>query len=165
MVTHNPLHRSGRAALPHPAPTLGRDGQSLIRVRVVDAERGQVGAHHASRPIERQTTRGLTAATQSAPPQPDHAWTKGAELRAVHRHARVFDRAGSKRISRSRRASCCLPRSFSASAPRWGRCLRSGSCLSHLNGSPVHPSVNASPPPSRASAHDSKSVWFATPSL
>jgi len=28
MVTHNPLHRSGQAALPHPALALGGDGES-----------------------------------------------------------------------------------------------------------------------------------------
>ena len=29
MVTHNPLHRSGRAALPHPAPALGDDAEAM----------------------------------------------------------------------------------------------------------------------------------------
>ncbi len=30
MVTHGPLHRSGRAALPHPAPALGHGAQALL---------------------------------------------------------------------------------------------------------------------------------------
>jgi hypothetical protein len=28
MIAHNPLLRSGRVALPHPAPTLGKDAQT-----------------------------------------------------------------------------------------------------------------------------------------
>jgi len=30
MVTHNPLHRSGCAGLPHPAPPLGHDVQAYM---------------------------------------------------------------------------------------------------------------------------------------
>jgi transposase len=37
--------------------------------------------------------------------------------------------------------------------------------LSRLNGWPMLSPVNASPTPSRAPAHDSGPVWFATPSL
>lgn len=33
MVTHGPLHRSGRAELPHPAPTLGGEAQALKALR------------------------------------------------------------------------------------------------------------------------------------
>jgi len=29
MIAHDPLHRSGRAELPHPAPTLGEDAKTL----------------------------------------------------------------------------------------------------------------------------------------
>src|SRR5262245_37586795 len=36
--------------------------------------------------------------------------------------------------------------------------------LSRLNGWPMHSPVNASPRPSRATAHDSGPMWFATPS-
>ena len=35
-VTQHPLHRSVRAALPHTAPALRRDDQTLVRVRVAD---------------------------------------------------------------------------------------------------------------------------------
>jgi hypothetical protein len=37
--------------------------------------------------------------------------------------------------------------------------------FSRLNTQPMRTPVNASPKPSRASAHDSGTVWFATPSL
>jgi hypothetical protein len=36
--------------------------------------------------------------------------------------------------------------------------------LSRLNGWPMHSPVNASPRTSRATAHDSGPMWFATPS-
>jgi hypothetical protein len=39
MVTHNPLHGSGRAALPHPALAWGDDAQAHERLRVADAGR------------------------------------------------------------------------------------------------------------------------------
>src|SRR2546422_1001388 len=35
-ITDHPLHRSGRAGLPHPAPTLGDDAHSPERIGVTD---------------------------------------------------------------------------------------------------------------------------------
>jgi|SRR5664279_2316640 len=37
MVTHNPLHRSGQAALPHPALALGGDGKPHEGIGVADS--------------------------------------------------------------------------------------------------------------------------------
>ncbi len=37
MVAPDPLHRSGRAALPHPAPALGHYAKTLQRVWVADS--------------------------------------------------------------------------------------------------------------------------------
>ena len=39
MIAHDPLHRSGRATLPHPAPTLGDDAKTHERIRMADASR------------------------------------------------------------------------------------------------------------------------------
>ena len=39
MIAHDPLHRSGRAALPHPAPTLGDDAQAHEGIRMTDTSR------------------------------------------------------------------------------------------------------------------------------
>src|SRR5712671_587554 len=36
MIAHNPLHRSGQAELPHPAPALGDDAHALERIGVAD---------------------------------------------------------------------------------------------------------------------------------
>ena len=69
----------------------------------------------------------------------------------------VSDRAGLRRVSRSRRAGCGLPPSSTASASR-------SEVLSRLNTRPARSPVNASRPPLRAAAHDSGPVWVATPS-
>ena len=69
----------------------------------------------------------------------------------------VSDRAGSACLSRYRDSRCCLPLSFTASAPR-------RKCLSRLNTRPARTPVNASTLPSRTTPHDSGPVWVATPS-
>ena len=69
----------------------------------------------------------------------------------------VSDRAGSRRVSRYRRAGWSLPLLLTASAPR-------RKCLSRLNTRPARAPVNASPRSSRAAPHDSGSVWLAKPS-
>lgn len=70
---------------------------------------------------------------------------------------RVFDRAGSARLSRWRGDRCGFPHPLTASAPG------SDSLLSRLNGWPARSPVNASPSSSRTTAHDSGSMWIATP--
>ncbi len=71
----------------------------------------------------------------------------------------VSDRAGSLRVSRKRREECGLPPVSTASAPRSWNPL-----ISRLNTRPAHSPVNASPPTSRSTAHDSGPVWLAKPS-
>ena len=67
----------------------------------------------------------------------------------------VCDRAGSRRVSRWRRAGCGLPFPFTTSAPR--------SRLSRLDTQPACSPVNASPRPCGTSRHDLGSLWFAGP--
>ena len=62
-------------------------------------------------------------------------------------HARVSDHAGSSGRSRERALTCCLPPIARRRHP--------GRTLSRLNGWPMHSPVNASPWPSRTTAHDS----------
>jgi hypothetical protein len=77
--------------------------------------------------------------------------------REVCPHVRgVSDRAELRRVLRWRRAGCGLPLLLTASALR--------SELSRLNTRPARTPVNASPPPLRATAHDSGPVWVAAPS-
>jgi len=58
MVAHDPLHRSGRAELPHPAPTLGENVQALIGIRVAD-----VGARKPELEVAPVAPPGQAAAT------------------------------------------------------------------------------------------------------
>ena len=69
-IADHPLHRSGHAALPHPALALGRDGETHARIGVTDAGRrkppGGVDAEAAPRQMV-----ALTPAPQDAPPERD----------------------------------------------------------------------------------------------
>jgi len=54
MIAHNPLHRSGRAALPHPAPALGDDAEAKNSNFSIDGIVQQTtilkgGTYHAAR--------------------------------------------------------------------------------------------------------------------
>ena len=76
----------------------------------------------------------------------------------------VFDRAGARCTLRWRCTRCCLPLISRASAPWRACCFRSKVMISRLNTQPARSSVNASTPPFRVAPHDSRSLWFATPS-
>ncbi len=69
----------------------------------------------------------------------------------------VSDRAEPRRISQWRCAECGLPLLHTASALR-------RDALSRRHTRPARPPVNVSPPPLRATAHDSGPVWVAGPS-
>ncbi len=70
----------------------------------------------------------------------------------------VSDRAGSRCASRYRHIRCGLPQSPTRSAPQ-------RKCLSRLNTQPARPPVNASRPGLPTGlAHDSGTLWVATPS-
>src|SRR6516164_9073844 len=75
----------------------------------------------------------------------------------AYAHAGVYDRAGPARRSRWRARPCAFHSTHSVGVPRV--------LFSRLNTQPMRTPVNASPKPSRVSAHDSGTVWFATPSL
>lgn len=90
MVTHNPLHRSGRAALPHPALALGDDAQAHKRFRVADAGERKPPMVVLRHPAPRQVMR-LTAAFESAPPQPSDLLAEEADARAVAGDAVIPD--------------------------------------------------------------------------
>src|SRR5919197_5150034 len=90
MVSHNPLHRSGRAALPHPAPTLGDDAEANEWVGMPDAGGRQPPVDLSGHPVPRHGVPSATAA-QDLPPQPPHGLTKGSESGTVHRHAVVAE--------------------------------------------------------------------------
>ena len=69
MITHDPLHGSGRAALPHPAFASGRNGQALFRIGRNDSGRREVAGTQA-RHLFRGYVGGLAAALKRPPPKP-----------------------------------------------------------------------------------------------
>lgn len=68
MISHDPLHRSGRAALPHPAPALGGDGEAGERVGVTDTCGWKPPVDEATHPVPGGGS-GLAAAVESLPSQ------------------------------------------------------------------------------------------------
>ena len=76
----------------------------------------------------------------------------------------VLDRAGSWRTSRWRCTRCCLPPTPTASASRSTCRLRGRACISRLDTRPARSSVNALPSSLQTLTHDSRPLWFVTPS-
>src|ERR1700722_3706216 len=89
-IADHPLHRSGRAALPHPAPTLGIDAHAHEGIRVADAggQKPSVDQRRHARPGQMIA---LTATTQDSPPYAADRKTEGTDRWAVHRDAVVTD--------------------------------------------------------------------------
>src|SRR5438093_2580781 len=90
MVTHNPLHRSRRAALPHRALALGDDAEASPRIRVANMRGRKPAVRVANEPLHREAML-LAAAAKCPEPQPPHGATKGDESPTVQRHAEVAD--------------------------------------------------------------------------
>src|SRR5208283_3474531 len=88
IISDHPLHRSGRAALPHPAPTLGDDAQAHEGIRVADTSGRKPGIEQWPHTGPRQVI-ALAAPTQHSPPYPTDRTTEGTDRRAIHRHAVV----------------------------------------------------------------------------
>ena len=85
MITHDPLLRSGRAELPHPAPTLGDDAQAHERIRMTNLSRRKPAVNVAPHPAPSQVVT-LAATAQDRPPQIAHCAAKSAQRRATHGH-------------------------------------------------------------------------------
>jgi len=193
-VAHDPLHRSGRAALPHPAPALGHGvklthspqraehagpAQSPGRVTLGQVSLGQPPSLHRLRSRSRGLVRRL------------HRYYRAVRLPASVHHRRASsdfpmrsaipstaDRNGISRFpcevfppmpGVSGRAK--LPRvsryrrgGCSLPLPAKASAPRSISAISRLNAQPERTPVNASPWPLRTTTHDSGPEWVATPS-
>jgi len=92
MVAHDPLHRSGRAALPHPAPALGDDGQAVEGIWVADICGRKPPDDEAFHPVPTKPSAGILAAPfQDAVPEPTDGIAEDANGPAVHGHAVVAD--------------------------------------------------------------------------
>src|SRR5215469_15866246 len=85
MIAHDPLPRSGRAELPHPAPTLGRDARAHERIRMTDSSRRKPARNVAPHAAPRQVIT-LAAMVQHRPPQIADCFAERTQRRAVHGH-------------------------------------------------------------------------------
>jgi hypothetical protein len=90
MIAHNPLHRSGRAELPHPAPTLGNDAQAHERIRVTNASRRKPPLNDPSHAVPCQVI-ALAATAQDRPPQETNCSAGGTQHRTVHGHSVITE--------------------------------------------------------------------------
>src|SRR5437867_539620 len=97
MIAHDPLHGSGRAALPHPALALGDNAEAHEGIGMANVGGWQPPVDVASHPPPRQMM-ALAAALEGPPPKPTDGRAKGANTAPVHGHAVVphvpgYDRA------------------------------------------------------------------------
>ena len=89
-ITEHPLHRSGRAAFPHPALASGDDAKAAQRVRMTDAGRRQPASDKSPHAVPEDAT-GLTAPGQRALPELADLKPEPVERGLVHRHPVVPD--------------------------------------------------------------------------
>src|SRR6267143_5208028 len=90
MISHNPLHGSGQAALPHPALTLGDDAHATQGIGMTDSRQRQPASDKAPHAIPEYAT-VLATPRQRAMPEPPHLEPKKSQRRVVHGHSVIPD--------------------------------------------------------------------------
>src|SRR6267143_707897 len=86
MIAHNPLHGSGRAALPHPALALGDDAHAAQGIGMTDDRQRQPAFDEAPHAIPKDAA-VLGAPRQRAVPEPPHLEPKDPQRVLVPGHA------------------------------------------------------------------------------
>src|SRR5467141_3261859 len=86
MIAHNPLHGSGRAALPHPALALGDDAHAAQGIGMTDDRQRQPAVDEAPHAIPKDAA-VLAAPRQRAVPEPPHLQPKNPQRVLVPGHA------------------------------------------------------------------------------
>src|SRR5713101_2395802 len=86
MIAHDPLHGSGRAALPHPALALGDDAHTAQGIGMTDDRQRQPAVDEAPHAIPTDAA-VLTAPRQRAMPEPSHLEPKDPQRVLVPGHA------------------------------------------------------------------------------
>src|SRR5258708_27361833 len=107
LIAERPPDRSGQAALPHPAPTLGKDAETHQRIRMTDRSRRKPPRNIPLHAAPRQMV-ALTATAQHRSPQVSHRPAERAQRRSVHGHPVIAemtqqDRAQVRSLFRDRR--------------------------------------------------------------
>src|SRR6516164_11848370 len=88
MITHNPLHGSGQAALPHPALALGQDAHAAQGIGMTDRRQRQPSVDEAPHTIPEDAA-VLTAPRQRAMPEASHLEPKDPQRMVVQGHSVV----------------------------------------------------------------------------
>src|SRR5437899_12336799 len=96
-VARNPLHRSGRAALPHPAPASGDNAKSPQGVRVSDARKWEPALNEPPHPLPGEPG-GLAAPPEGAVPEPPYLEPERDQRRPVHRDPVIVQVPGDDRL-------------------------------------------------------------------
>src|SRR5215472_18875814 len=89
-VTRNPLHGSGRAALPHPALASGDDAKPPEGIGVTDARRWQPPLHKPVHPLPGDMP-CVTPPREGAVPEPADQEAEPDDSWAVHGHPVILD--------------------------------------------------------------------------
>src|SRR2546425_935276 len=85
MVTHNPLHGSGRAGLPHPALALGDNAKSPQGIGMTNARGRQPALNEPPHPLPGDAG-GLAPSPKRTAPEAPNLETEREQRRAVHGH-------------------------------------------------------------------------------
>src|SRR5881227_2365375 len=86
MITHNPLHGSGRADFPHPALSLGDNAHAAQGIGMTDGRQRQPASDEAPHAIPEDAS-VLATPRQRAMPEPSHLESKESQRRVVHGHS------------------------------------------------------------------------------
>src|SRR5262252_9665154 len=90
MITHNPLHGSGQAALPHPALASSNDAHATEGIGVTDRGHRQPACDEAPHTVPEKVA-VLASSRQRTMPEPPHLEAKTPQRRLIHGHAVVAD--------------------------------------------------------------------------
>src|SRR3981081_127868 len=86
IIAHNPLHGSGRAALPHPALALGDDAHATKGIGMTDRRQWQPTVNEAPHTIPKKAS-VLAAPRQRAIPEPPDLEPKDPQRVVVPGHS------------------------------------------------------------------------------
>ena len=90
MVTHNPLHGSGRAGFPHPALALGNNAKPAQGIVMVDASRREPTVNQPPHTVPGNATI-LASPRQRAMPEPAGLEPEHVQRGLVHGHPKVSE--------------------------------------------------------------------------
>jgi hypothetical protein len=90
MITHNPLHGSGRADFPHPALAFGNNAHAAQGIGMTDSRQRQPASDEAPHTSPEHAT-VLAAPRQRAMPEPPRLESKKSQRRSVHGHSVISE--------------------------------------------------------------------------